>query len=204
MKNHKNTLHSLAGVFLVFTLFIFVIGWQCPSDPETSVPIIGATDLELNLQSSADFVESGGAVDLAELIDQVIADNPDYHAGQVTDVALTSVSFLITNNQSAEGTTLSGTMDIGQSAEELETLLNMSELELDAVEGVKQTADLSEAGVSMLNTILNDLFDESGRLDFSGEHPLVFHYLAEATPSPPPDVKFTLTVTLRFTFIVVT
>ncbi len=204
MNNHKNIFHSLAGVFLVITLLIFVVGWQCPSNPETSVPIIGTIDLELDLHSSADFVESGGAVDLAELIDQLITDNPDYQAGQVTDVALTSVSFLITNNESAAGTTLSGTMDIGQSTDALVPLLSMSGLELNAVEGVKQTADLLDAGVSMLNTILGDLFDESGRLDLTGKHPLVFHYLAEATPSPPPDVEFTLTVTLRFTFIVVT
>ncbi|MDZ7724181.1 MAG: hypothetical protein U5R06_15585 [candidate division KSB1 bacterium] len=176
--------------------FFVMIGALCPTDTASTLSIVVKHPVEFSVNSSNDSFDQMLGFDLAEALQDIIASNSRLSTANIENVGVSGVTFEVLNDNSAEGTTVSGEMQIGADAASLTTLLSMSNFDLDANEGVEQTPVPAEAGMQVLVNIINSLFDAQGNLKQSNV-PVAVSLQGLAQPAPPPDLDFDVKVWLH-------
>lgn len=176
--------------------FFVTIGALCPTDLDSTLSIVVKQPVEFSVQSSNSSFNQVYEFDLAEELQEEIASDSRLSASMIEDVSVTGVTFVVLNNNSATGTTVSGQVKIGQSSETLTTLIELLDFDLDANVGVEQTPVPEEAGMTILVNIINSLFDNAGKLK-SDNVPATVSLMGSAEPAPPPDLDFDVRVWLH-------
>lgn len=176
----------LKPLLLVLGLSLFVMmGALCPDDTDTPISVSLKVPASFTVNTSNDSYENTVGFDLAVKVDSLFSDTR-LASGVIDDISLSGITIKIMNNNSASGTTVSGWVDIGETAESLIRLFEFTDFNLNDGE---LNPDITEAGMSLLVGKINSLIDADGNMVGSGV-PIVVHMQGSATPSPPPNIHF--------------
>ena len=181
----------------LFSLGFFVmIGALCPTDTDSTLSIVLKQPVEFSVQSSNSSFDQVYEFDLAQELQGLIAADSRLTTNTIENIGVTGVTYVILNNSSADGTKISGEVQVGTTTENLTRLLELSDFVLAANVGVEQEPVPDEAGMQVLVTIINSLFDAQGNLKQSNV-PIAVRLQGIAQPAPPPELNFDVKVWLH-------
>ncbi len=171
-------------------VWVLLIGMQCEKR-KVQVPVLVTVETPLQINSDNVNFASQGEADLTEFIEEV---RKDQNFDEILGIYLESVSYKITDNASKPGTVASGTIKVRYgSSGAYSPFIQIADLDLDAVQGVVQKPELDRQGVMEVSKALSPIM--------GGERKIYFLTNGSVTKTPPPNLRFKLTIKVAVTVV---
>jgi len=178
------------SLILLTALWFLTAGLTCETR-QVEVPVLGTAETPIQIETDTGAFSQDEVVDLTDIV-QDILDQQDFD--QVIAILLESVTYTITDNESAVNTMVSGEIQVSSSATgELRPLIEMSGVNLTDIADVEQSPDLNAQGVLEINRAISPLA--------GGGNVIYIHVGGTATPAPPPLIRFKIVVKVTVTVV---
>lgn len=177
-------------IFTVLLLWMVVIGMQCEKR-KVQVPVLVTVETPLQINSDNVNFASQGQADLTEFIEEV---RKQENFDEILGMYLESVSFWITDNASKQGTIANGTIKVRfGSSGTYKPFIQITDLNLDAIQGTVQKPELDSQGVMEVSKALSPIA--------GGERKIYFLTSGSVNKTPPPNLRFKLTLKVAVTVV---
>ncbi|MBN2355484.1 hypothetical protein JXO59_05185 [candidate division KSB1 bacterium] len=179
----------ITGIFLLIA-WLLLIGMHCEGR-RVHVPVLVTVDVPLQVNSdNINFAETGEA-DLTEFIEEV---REQENFEEILGMYLESVAYTIEENDSKPGTEVKGTIVVrfGTSGA-YSPFIEITDINLDAILGVTQLPELDSRGVLEVSKALSPAL--------GGERKIYFLSNGRASKTPPPNLRFKMTLRIAVTVV---
>jgi len=178
------------SLILLTALWLLTAGLTCETR-QVEVPVLGTAETPIQIETDTGTFSENEIVDLTDVVQDII-DQQDFD--QVLAILLESVTFTITDNESAANTMVNGEIQVSSSATRpLRPLIELSDVNLTGIADVEQSPDLDAQGVLEINRAISPVA--------GGGNTIYIHVEGTATPAPPPLIRFKIVVKVTVTVV---
>ena len=130
------------------------IGMNCETRL-IEVPVLGSDTHLVHVQEVISSYNDQFMYDFTDEINRIKADNS---FDSIAVILLQNITYTIQDNQSPAGTIINGSVDVSASGySSMTPIIEMVDIDLDAVEGVEQVLPLETGGVIVINAALSPI-----------------------------------------------
>ncbi len=139
---------------ILVSLWFMTIGMNCETRL-IEVPVLGSDTHLVHVQEVISSYNDQFMYDFTDEINRIKADNS---FDSIAVILLQNITYTIQDNQSPAGTIINGSVDVSASGySSMTPIIEMVDINLDAVEGVEQVPPLETGGVIVINAALSPI-----------------------------------------------
>lgn len=139
---------------ILVSLWFMTIGMNCETRL-IEVPVLGSDTHLVHVQEVISSYNDQFMYDFTDEINRIKADNS---FDSIAVILLQNITYTIQDNQSPAGTIINGSVDVSASGySSMTPIIEMVDIDLDAVEGVEQVPPLETGGVIVINAALSPI-----------------------------------------------
>jgi hypothetical protein len=183
--------------FILVSLWFMTIGMKCETR-QVEIPVLGNADNFFQIEEVVSSYYDDFEINLFSELERVAKEKT---FNKISAVYLQGITYIIQDNESAPGTIINGTINVSDDIfyRSMSPLIEMTNVNLDAVVGVVNTPPLIPEGVLTINDRLSPYL-----YLWQGDHfTLYFSLNGTATPAPSTahPLKFKILIKVYFNLV---